>query len=194
MPTPIPSIEASAGAQSGTSITAARPPISALEMPSPNSAVASGSPAATTEPNVSSRTNAAMARPTISEEISPPSAFAITWPPSSIRTPSPPACSASAIRRSPVSAGTAPGSSVIGSRSTPIVPSRETSAAAAAGGRPMPSSPAAARASRSIRACTAGSAAPAGACQTTSTVSGLLAGKRSWRSCAAARDSEPGVE
>ena len=193
MPTPIPSIDASAGAQSGTSITAASPPISALEMPSPNSAVASGSPAATTEPNVSSRTSAAMARPTISEEISPPSAFAITCPPSSIRRPSPPARSASAISRSPVSGGTAPGSSVIGSRRTPIVPSRETSAVAAAGGRPMPSSPAASRARRSMRACTAGSAA-AGACHTTSTVSGLLAGKRSWRSCAAARDSEPGVE
>ena len=121
----MPSIEASAGAQSGTSRTAASSPIRPVEMPRPNSAVASGRPAATTEPNVSSRTKAAIAMPTASEEISPVCALAITSPPSSIRTPSPSWCCASSMKRSPVAVGTAPGSSVSGTRRTPIVPSRE---------------------------------------------------------------------
>ena len=80
----MPSIEASAGAQSGTSMIAASSPIRPVEMPRPKSAVASGSPAAMTEPNVSSRTKAAIAMPTASEEISPVCALAITLPPSSI--------------------------------------------------------------------------------------------------------------
>ena len=61
-------------------------------MPRPNSAVASGRPAATTEPNVSSSTSVAIARPTISDEISPSCAFAISWPPSSIRRSAALAC------------------------------------------------------------------------------------------------------
>src|ERR671917_480276 len=42
----MPSMEASAGAQSGTSSRAASRPVTPAEMPSPNSAVAIGSPAA----------------------------------------------------------------------------------------------------------------------------------------------------
>ena len=187
----MPSIDASAGAQSGTSISAASRPVTPLEIPSPNSAVANGSPAATSEPNVSSSTKPAIARPMTSEEISPPCALAITMPPSSIRTPSPPARCARSISAVPVWSGIAPGSSVSGIRSTPIVPSRETSAAVAGAARPTPSRLAASRTSRSIRGA---AAAASSACQTTSTVSGLRCGKRSSSSCAAARDSEPGVE
>ena len=88
----MPSIDASAGAQSGTSSTAASSPMTPVEIPRPNSAVASGRPAATTEPKVRSSTNAAMAMPTASEEISPASALAITMPPSSTRSPAPAVC------------------------------------------------------------------------------------------------------
>jgi hypothetical protein len=92
----------------------------------------------------------------------------------------------------PVLSGTAPGSSSSPIRSTPIVPSREICAALAL--EPIPSRPRDCATRRSIRARTAGVPAPAGDCQTTSTVSGLCCGKRALSSSAAARDSEPGVE
>ncbi len=124
----MPIIAATDDAQSGVSTTAASTPISAEEMPSPNSAVAIGSPEATTLPNVNSSTRAAIAKPTVSEEISPRWALPIASPPSSTRTPSPLRSEAMSISRSPVSSGTAPGVTVSGSRATAIVPSRENSA------------------------------------------------------------------
>jgi hypothetical protein len=64
MPTPIPISPVTAVVQSGTSRTfvsrAISPPV---EIPSPISAMASGSPAATTEPNAISRTIAAPRKP-----------------------------------------------------------------------------------------------------------------------------------
>ncbi len=85
----MPIIAATDEPQSGVSTTAASTPISADEMPSPNSAVAIGRPEATTLPKVTSSTSAAIRKPTVSDEISPRCALPITWPPSSSRTPAP---------------------------------------------------------------------------------------------------------
>ena len=143
---------------------------------------------------MSSSTSAAIARPTISEEISPPCAFAISWPPSSTRTPSPLACSASSISVSPVVTGIAPGSSVSGMRMTPIVPSEET---LGVGGRR--------RAAYALEPGSIGGE-PVDALlhggglravgRLPDHVDGVRAvwGKRSEIRSAAARDSEPGVE
>ena len=164
-------------------------------MPSPNSAAASGRPAATTEPKVSSSTPAAIARPTASEEISPCCAFCTTLPPSATRGPPPAlACSARSSSAAPVSIGTAPGDPVVsGNRTTPTVPSGDSSACAARTPVPMPSSRPAEASSASIRAVTGAAAAPAAERHTTSTVSAERWGKRSASSSAAALDSDPGV-
>ena len=74
--------------QSGTSITAASRPTPAEETPSPNSAVTIGRPAATSVPNVTSSTSAAIIRPTASEDSSLSCAEVMTWPPISTRSPS----------------------------------------------------------------------------------------------------------
>ena len=174
--------------QSGTSITAASSPTPAEEMPRPKSAVAIGSPAATSVPNVSTSTSAAIVRPTASEDSSLSCAEAITWPPISTRRPSRLAPSASEMRLVPVVWGTLSGFSVSDSRVTAIVPSRDTSAGAAS---PMPSSFVAAVTSESVRSLTLST--PAGARQTTSTVSDERPGKRSPSSSPARCDSEPGV-
>src|SRR3954465_1977289 len=63
MPTPIPTIAAGGGAQSGTSTTRRSSSASATDMPSPKTAVRSGRPIATAEPKVSSRIRAAAMRP-----------------------------------------------------------------------------------------------------------------------------------
>ncbi len=112
----------------------------------------------------------------------------MTWPPISTRNPSLLAASASEIRLSPVRSGTASGFSVSDRRETAIVPSRETSAGAAS---PIPSSFVAAASRASVRPST--SLTPAGACQTTSTVSEERRGKLSRNRSPARWDSEPGV-
>src|SRR5215211_1647496 len=71
MPTPMPIMADTEGAQSGTSITAASMPTSDPEIASPNSAVAIGIPVATSVPNVNASTPAAISMPVPSEDVSP---------------------------------------------------------------------------------------------------------------------------
>ena len=163
-------------------------------MPSPNSAVASGRPAATSVPNVSSSTTAAIARPTVSDEISPCWARATGWPPSSTRRPSRLAASAIVISCSPVALGT---SSAF-----------DTAAAYAGHG-----DPAVARHLRVARGhAVADAVQPLGAAEQASIAlwspraprvlrlpddvdgDGVCCGKRSASCSSAALDSDPGVE
>ena len=102
----------------------------------------------------------------------------MTCPPSSTCAAEP-----SSSSRSPVAAGTSAGGIVTGSRATATCPSGETSGSLAAA---SPGSVAASRRKPSTREASA-------VRQTTSTVSGELAGKRSTSASAAALESEPGV-
>ena len=90
MPTPRPIIVATELAQSGTSMTLASSAPPARPTPTPNSAVASGSPIATSDPNAISRTIAAMSRPGPSAPMLPDWALSIAWPASSICVPAAP--------------------------------------------------------------------------------------------------------
>ncbi len=83
----MPIIAASEVDQSGTSITAAISPTSAPLMPRPVTATRIGSPAATTEPNTSSRITAAAARPRPSEPMLPCSALCTGCPPTARVSP-----------------------------------------------------------------------------------------------------------
>ena len=170
-------------------MSAARTPMSSTESPSPNSAIASGSPTATIEPNAISRMIAAAIRPTNSG-LPPPWASRIGGPPSSILSPLPLAASAIPINVLPVSVGTSSAGRSSSRRVSAIVPSGDTRGAPA---RATPSRRSARSSTRSTRASTAGSRAPASACQTTWIVSPEVPGKRSAIRSAAACDSDPAV-
>jgi hypothetical protein len=185
----MPSIAAIVTDQSGVSMTAARMPISAVEIPSPNSASSSGSPAAISVPSETSRMSAATVRPSASEEIGPCWAVWMTSPSSSIRTPSRAAARRMSSRVLPVDFGTFGARSVSGRRRMATEPFGERVAVAKGGASPMPGSAAARRTNRATAA-----SAPALRTHTTSTVSGDCAGKRAFSRSAAARDCEPGVE
>ena len=100
MPMPMPIIVARDVDQSGASTTrmsrVVRTPLTA----SPAMATRSGSPAATTDPKVSSRMAAAAAIPITSEPISAASPWMIVWPPRATSSPFVSARSAIAIIRS----------------------------------------------------------------------------------------------
>ena len=160
-----------------------------VEIPRPNSATASGSPAATSEPNTTSSTIAAAISPVVSGP-GPPCAFWIGGPPSPISRASPLRSSAISISRSPVSSGTSePGRSSC-RRLTAIVPSSDTCGGAA---RLIPSSCPASAMKSFICSRIAGERAPASASHTTSTVSEETPSKRSATSSRASRESEPGT-
>ena len=158
-------------------MTAASVPTSVVPMPRLNSAVSSGRPAASSEPNVSSRTRAAIAKPTTSGLTSLSWALEIAQPDIATRRPSLDACWASAMSSSPVCLGTSPGRvASICRRAIAVVPSRETSGGSA---RPMPSSFCASAINPSMRSRMSGERAPASACQTTSIVAAERSPKRS---------------
>ena len=81
MPTPMPTIAAVAGAQSGTSTTRRRTSPRAMAMPTPKIAVISGRPIATAEPKVSSRMTAAAISPIPSDPTAAVWDRAATGPP-----------------------------------------------------------------------------------------------------------------
>src|SRR6266508_856545 len=190
MPTPIPIRPATAGANSGTSRSAASAPIETPEMPRLKSATSSGRPAATTDPKAVSRITAA-AISAAASGLAPPWALRIRPPPSSIRSPLPVAASASSIRLFPVSVSSFQEGCSSSSRVSPIVPPRSTLFPYTTLFR---SSRRACARKRSTRASTAGWRAPAGASQTTLIASPELPGKRAATRSAARFDSEPGVE
>ncbi len=88
MPMPMPIIVARDVDQSGASTREMTTVVSVLLTARPATATRIGSPAATTEPNISSRMIAAAARPRPSEPISPCSAWAMDWPPTATWKPS----------------------------------------------------------------------------------------------------------
>ena len=191
MPIPIPSKLETAGAHSGLATTLTASPISPVEITKPNSAVARGRPAATIEPNAISRMNAAATKLATSE-LAPPCASRIGPPPSSIRRPSPLACSAIEISRSPVSVGTSHARSVSCRLRIAIVPSGDTRRRSA---RPTPSKREARTTKSSTRRLISGRTAPDGASHTTSTVSlDEAPPNRCAIRRAASSDSDPGVE
>ena len=160
------------------------------EIPRLRPATSRGSPAATSEPKASSRTTAAASKPAAST-FAPPSAFRISLPPSSIRTPAPLSSSASWISRFPVSAGTCQDGLLSPIRVKPILPSREKRAGSAAA---TPWSPLARARKRSTAASAARLRAPVAACQTTFTLSPDRPGKWAATRSEARLESEPGVE
>ena len=97
MPTPRPIIVATELAQSGTSTMLASRLPAARPTPTPNSAVASGRPIATSDPNAISRMIAAMSSPGPSAPMLVDWALSIAWPASSICTPSARAAAARSI-------------------------------------------------------------------------------------------------
>ncbi len=101
---------------------AIRPP---PEMPIPIRAMASGRPAATSEPKAITSTIAA-ARKAMNSSLPPSWARTIGSPPSSIRRPSPLLSSAASTSVSPSSFGTSQPGTVSGSVVVAIVPSSET--------------------------------------------------------------------
>ena len=90
MPTPTPTMAAVYGAHSGTSTNRRSTSPSAIAMPRPNNAVMSGSPMATTEPNVMSKMIAATIRPRPSEPAATVWDLVATAPPTSTWSLSPP--------------------------------------------------------------------------------------------------------
>ena len=105
MPRAMPSAMPIVGAKSGTSTTAAARPTRLELTASPPIAIASGSPAATTEPNMMRRITAAAIRPIISAADWFASASCTARPPSATSSPSRSAASAAASSRSVSSTG-----------------------------------------------------------------------------------------
>ena len=87
MPMPIPIMVASEVDQSGASTNEMSTVVRVALTARPATATMIGSPAATTDPKVTSRMRAAAARPMPSEPMSPCSACWMLWPPSETCSP-----------------------------------------------------------------------------------------------------------
>ncbi len=166
MPTPIPIRPETAVVQSGTSSALAssgtRPPD---EIPRPMRAIASGRPAATTEPNAISSTIAAPKKPTPSG-LDCSSARLIGSPPSLISRPSPSWACAASISCVPSSLVTSQPGTVSGRVVVAISPFWETRTWVWPA---MLLTCSASARNWLIRRCTAGLCAPAGSLQVTVT-------------------------
>ena len=196
MPTPMPTIAAVAVAQSGTSTTRRSSSPSARDMPRPNTAVSSGRPIATAEPNVNSRISAAAIRPMPSPPAGVVWDSAATGPLASTRRVSSPAArtgSMSALARAGVY------SSAVWSSATAayaVLPSCETWLAPLTSKGPATPTTCGSVA-RSARTCSARVRTPAeekpsSEWKTTWTVSPARCGNVASSVCAAACDSDPG--
>ena len=197
MPMPMPIMVASEVDQSGASMSAISTPVRVLLTASPAMATMRGSPAATTDPNISSRMIAAAAKPIASEPISAASPWVMVCPPSATSRPGRLASSAIAIIFSLSATGTSTGFTTSSlAWATRVRPSGEiapgvvngSSTEATCGWSPRSAS------SACTSARVAGSSRPPSARTTMSTVSPDWDGKRDSSSCCASLESEPGAE